>query len=46
MTMFRLNVLLSQFEPVRFSMFDSNYCFLTFTQMSQEAGKLVWYFHL
>ena len=24
----------------------SNYCFLTFTQISREAGKVVWYFHL
>ena len=34
------------FEPVHCSMFCSNYCFLTYTQISQETGKVVWYFHL
>ena len=27
-------------------MSSSNYCFLTFIQISQEAGKVVWYSHL
>ena len=27
-------------------MSDSNCCFLTFIQISQEAGKVVWYFHI
>ena len=27
-------------------MSGSNCCFLTFIQVSQEAGKVVWYFHL
>ena len=27
-------------------MFGSNCCFLTFIQISQEAGKVVWYSHL
>ena len=27
-------------------MFGSNYCFLTCIQVSQEAGKVVWYSHL
>ena len=27
-------------------MFSSNCCFLTCIQMSQEAGNVVWYFHL
>ena len=27
-------------------MSGSNYCFLTFIQVSQEAGKVVWYSHL
>ena len=27
-------------------MYSSNYCFLTCTQISQEAGQLVWYSHL
>ena len=34
------------FEPVRFLMSGSNCCFLTCIQVSQEAGKVVWYFHL
>ena len=29
-----------------FSMFSSNCCFLTWTQISQEAGKVAWYSHL
>ena len=33
-------------EPVRCSMSGSNYCFLTCIQISQEAGKVVWYSHL
>ena len=23
-----------------------NYCFLTYVQISEEAGKVVWYFHV
>ena len=34
------------FEPVFCSMSGSNYCFLTCIQVSQEAGKVVWYSHL
>ena len=30
-------------DPVCFSMSSSNCCFLTCTQISQEAGKMVWY---
>ena len=33
------------FEAVR-SVSDSNYCFLSCIQVSQEAGKVVWYSHL
>ena len=33
-------------EPVCYSMSSSNYCFLTGKQISQEAGKVVWYSHL
>ena len=33
-------------EPVYCSMSSSNYCFLTCIQISQEAGKVVWYSHL
>ena len=32
-------------EPVCCSMSSSNCCFLTCIQMSQEADKVVWYFH-
>ena len=32
-------------EPVCCSMYDSKCCFLTWIQISQEAGKVVWYFH-
>ena len=33
-------------EPVCCSMSGSNCCFLTCIQISQEAGKVVWYSHL
>ena len=33
-------------EPVYCSMSDSNCCFLTCIQISQEAGQVVWYSHL
>ena len=33
-------------ESVCCSMSSSNSCFLTCIQISQEAGKVVWYFHL
>ena len=33
-------------EPVYSSMSSSNYCFLTCIQITQEAGKVVWYSHL
>ena len=36
----------SYLEPVCCSMFSSNYCFLTYIQISQEAGQVVWYSHL
>ena len=32
-------------EPVCCSKSGSNCCFLTCTQVSQEAGEVVWYFH-
>ena len=31
------------FEPVCCSMSRSNCCFLTYIQISQEAGKVIWY---
>ena len=46
MTMNSLKVLLSQFKPVCCSISGSNCCFLTCVQISQEAGKVVWYSHL
>ena len=33
-------------QPVHYSMSSSNSCFLTCIQVSQEAGKMVWYSHL
>ena len=33
-------------EPVCCALSGSNCCFLTFIQISQEAGQVVWYFHL
>ena len=33
-------------EPVHFFMSGSNSCFLTCTQISQEADKVGWYSHL
>ena len=36
----------SHLEPVCCSMSSSNYCFLTYIQVSQEAGQVVWYSHL
>ena len=33
-------------EPVHCCMSGSNCCFLTCIQISQEAGKVVWYSHL
>ena len=40
------NILLSQFVTIHFSMFGSNCCFLTCIQVSQKAGKVVWYSRL
>ena len=37
---------LSNLQPVCCSMSGSSYCFLTCIQISQEGGKVVWYFHL
>ena len=41
-----LDVLLSKFELIHFPMSGSNCCFLTYIQVLQEAGKVVWYSHL
>ena len=40
------DVLLSQFGTILCSMSNSNCCFLTCIQISQEAGKVVWCSHL
>ena len=37
---------LPDLEPICCSMTSSNCCFLTCIQISQEAGKVVWYSHL
>ena len=34
------------FEPVCCSMSSSNSCFMICIQISQETGKVVWYFYL
>ena len=46
MTIYSLSYSFPNFEPVCCSMSDSNCCFLTCTQVSQEAGQVVWYSHL
>ena len=44
MTISTLDILLSQFGAS--SMSGSNYCFLTYIQISQETSQVVWYSHL
>ena len=46
MTIYSLDLLLSQFGPVCCSMSNSKCCFLTCIQISQEGGQVVWYSHL
>ena len=45
MTIYRLDVLLSQFGTSPLFHVSSNHCFLTCIQISQEIGKAVWYSH-
>ena len=45
-TIYSLEVLLSEFCASPFFHDSSNCCFLTCKQVSQEAGKMVWYSHL
>ena len=45
MTIYSLDIVLSNLEPVC-SMSGPNCCFLTCIQISQEAGKVFWYFHV
>ena len=44
-TIYTLDVFLSWYgtTPLCYSMSSSNCCFLSCTQVSQEAGKVVWY---
>ena len=46
MTIYSLDYSFPNLEPVCCSMSSSNCCFLTCIQISQEVGKVVWYFHL
>ena len=46
MTIYSLDVILSQFGTSHCSMSGSNCCFLTCIQVSQEAGQVVWCSHL
>ena len=46
MTIYNVDILLFYLEPVCCSMSSSNCCFLTCTQVSQEADEVVWYSHL
>ena len=39
-------VLFPYLEPVCFSISSSNCCFLTYIQIYQESGKVIWYSHL
>ena len=43
--MYSLDLLLSNFEPIHCSMPNSNCWFSTCIQVSQKAGKMVWYSH-
>ena len=47
--MMRIYIFVSSFpnfDPVSWSMSKSNCSFLTFIQISQETGKVIWYSHL
>ena len=46
MTIYILDWSFPDLEPVHFSMSGSNCCFLTCIQISQEAGKVVWYSYI
>ena len=46
MKIYNLTYAFSYLEPVCCSMSSSNCCFLTYIQISQEAGQVVWYSHL
>ena len=46
MTIYKLDILLSNLEPVHCSTFDSNCCFLTYIQISEKTVQVVWYSHV
>ena len=46
MTIYSLDVLLPDLEPVCCSISGSNCYFLTWVQISQKAGQVVWYSQL
>ena len=46
MTIYSLDVLLSQFGTSLLFHVGTNCCFLNWIQISQEASKVVWYSHL
>ena len=46
MTIYSLEYSFSYLELVCCSMSNSNCCFLTYIQISQEAGQVLWYSHL
>ena len=46
MTIYSLDILLSQVRAICYSKYGSNCCFLTGTQVSQDTCKVVWYSHL
>ena len=46
MTIYSLDIFLSQFGTTPCSMSGSNCCFLTCIQISQEASQVVWYSHI
>ena len=46
MTIYILDILLAQFGTSPLFHVQSNCCFLIYIHVSQEAGKVVWYYHL
>ena len=46
MTIYSLDVLLFLFRISLLFMSSSNCCFLTCIQISQQEGKVIWYYHL
>ena len=45
-TIYSLDILLPNLEPVHYPISSLNCCFLTCIQISQEAGQVVWYSHV